>query len=270
MPTCAVKWCKHSTESKKKRGEVSFHSFPKNILLNDKWEAAIQLSHNEPHWQATSWSVVCSDHFDETDLYVTKCGVRRVTRNGYPTKNLTMTPSIIHGNSATFPGTSTMVFVNPVLPNKPTGNNCGTLPTISYTEVQNLTMTPSIIQGNSATFPGTSTMVLVNSVLPNEPTGNNCVTLQVQNSLGKPKPNDSTVIDTPRKKRLRDRLMKQAIHLGKKRKQVKTLQKQVRRLKNWNLSLIKMIYKLKSANFIDTDLYSSLNENIVKINLFNI
>ncbi|XP_072938218.1 uncharacterized protein [Epargyreus clarus] len=226
MPTCAVKWCKHSTESKKKRGEVSFHSFPKNILLNDKWEAAIQLSHNEPHWQATSWSVVCSDHFDETDLYVTKCGVRRVTRNGYPTKNLTMTPSIIHGNSATFPGTSTMVFVNPVLPNKPTGNNCGTLPTISYTEVQN--------------------------------------------SLGKPKPNDSTVIDTPRKKRLRDRLMKQAIHLGKKRKQVKTLQKQVRRLKNWNLSLIKMIYKLKSANFIDTDLYSSLNENIVKINLFNI
>ncbi|CAH0725428.1 unnamed protein product, partial [Brenthis ino] len=56
---------------------------PTNILIRDEWVAAIRPSRNDPQWQPSS-SVVCSDHFDEKDMYDTQRELRRIHRTGYP------------------------------------------------------------------------------------------------------------------------------------------------------------------------------------------
>ncbi|XP_072947653.1 uncharacterized protein [Epargyreus clarus] len=409
MPTCAVQGCKNNTASKERyKKNLSFHSFPKNILLCDKWEAAIRSGRDNPVWQSNSHSVVCSDHFDEADLYTTKTGVRRVTRYGYPKKYLIVEPFRRH--SAVYHHTSTIVLDQPVQPNKARDCNCGTLPptevldipgprikiepicrpspstssvrdldkpgtrikiepiclpspsTSSVRDVDEPVQPNKAIDSNCVIFPTTSSTEVLDipgttikieptcipspstssdePIQPNEAIDGNCVlfpttsstevldiqgpvvkieptcppspstssvrvldepvqsskatecyyitpptdspkeVLNIQGPMVKakstcfPKPKTSSVtiinyinkrpipacnpvLDSLRIKKLREKIMKQDIRLREKTKKIKTLQQQARRLKRKNLSLKKIINKLKSPNFNDIDLDSS-------------
>ncbi|XP_072947660.1 uncharacterized protein [Epargyreus clarus] len=358
MPTCAVQGCKNNTASKERyKKNLSFHSFPKNILLCDKWEAAIRSGRDNPVWQSNSHSVVCSDHFDEADLYTTKTGVRRVTRYGYPKKYLIVEPFRRH--SAVYHHTSTIVLDQPVQPNKARDCNCGTLPptevldipgprikiepicrpspstssvrdldkpgtrikiepiclpspsTSSVRDVDEPVQPNKAIDSNCVIFPTTSSTEVLDipgttikieptcipspSTSSDEPVQSSKATecyyitpptdspkevLNIQGPMVKakstcfPKPKTSSVtiinyinkrpipacnpvLDSLRIKKLREKIMKQDIRLREKTKKIKTLQQQARRLKRKNLSLKKIINKLKSPNFNDIDLDSS-------------
>lgn len=52
--------------------------------MKEKWISVIRDSRNEPSYQPTSRSVVCSTHFKSDDLYYTAKGLRRVKQNAYP------------------------------------------------------------------------------------------------------------------------------------------------------------------------------------------
>ncbi|XP_072947661.1 uncharacterized protein [Epargyreus clarus] len=339
MPTCAVQGCKNNTASKERyKKNLSFHSFPKNILLCDKWEAAIRSGRDNPVWQSNSHSVVCSDHFDEADLYTTKTGVRRVTRYGYPKKYLIVEPfrrhSAVYHHTSTIvldipgprikiepicrpspstssvrdldipgttikieptcipsPSTSSVSDVDePIQPNEAIDGNCVLFPTTSSTEVLDIQGPVVKIEPTCPPSPSTSSVRVLDEPVQSSkatecyyitpPTDSPKEVLNIQGPMVKakstcfPKPKTSSVtiinyinkrpipacnpvLDSLRIKKLREKIMKQDIRLREKTKKIKTLQQQARRLKRKNLSLKKIINKLKSPNFNDIDLDSS-------------
>ncbi|XP_072929619.1 uncharacterized protein [Epargyreus clarus] len=63
---------------------------PSKTSARLKWVEIIRFSRNEPKWQPCRTSVVCSDHFDPNDLYITNSGYRRVVKTGIPKRMLTL------------------------------------------------------------------------------------------------------------------------------------------------------------------------------------
>lgn len=79
----------------------------------------------------------------------------------------------------------------------------------------------------------------------------------------------SSIVDTPRKKKLRKRVLLLETKLGKTKRKIKTLNQKVRRLHERNKSLKEILQNLKKQNYIDTDLFNSLNGNVAVVDMFN-
>ncbi|RVE39890.1 hypothetical protein evm_015460, partial [Chilo suppressalis] len=77
------------------------------------------------------------------------------------------------------------------------------------------------------------------------------------------------MLDTPRKRRLKDNLHKKKLTIDLQKKKLKRLNQKVRRFRNRNESLKNILKNLKDRNFISPDLYNTLNDNIVAADLFN-
>ncbi|CAK1585478.1 unnamed protein product [Parnassius mnemosyne] len=85
MPNCVVKGCKNQSLKNKNQDGITFHTFPiRNKDIREKWIEVIRVSRNEPSWNPTVRSVVCSTRFEDDDFYNTNKGLRRVVRNEYP------------------------------------------------------------------------------------------------------------------------------------------------------------------------------------------
>lgn len=55
---------------------------------------------NREEWSSTTSSAVCSEHFDVGDFYLTESGLRRLSMDAIPTKNISV--SFLHIKSVEF------------------------------------------------------------------------------------------------------------------------------------------------------------------------
>ncbi|CAG5032410.1 unnamed protein product [Parnassius apollo] len=62
--------------------------FPTDFVLANCWRDIIQRTRNEDQWKPHKTSVVCSAHFADDDLYLTKTGLRRLKHGSVPNKCL--------------------------------------------------------------------------------------------------------------------------------------------------------------------------------------
>ncbi|XP_023937833.1 THAP domain-containing protein 5 [Bicyclus anynana] len=96
MVHCAVERCKNnSVKIKKDIDGITFHRFPCDPDRKRQWEISLN---RDKKWSATPSSVVCSEHFNAQDFYLTESGLRRLCIAAVPTINIsicqTPTPTI--------------------------------------------------------------------------------------------------------------------------------------------------------------------------------
>lgn len=78
-----------------------------------------------------------------------------------------------------------------------------------------------------------------------------------------------SVLFTPRKRRMKQDLIKARTLMLKQRNKIKVLNQKVRRLQDRNKSLKDILKTLKEENYVDSDLFNKLNEDITAANIFN-
>ncbi|XP_047984915.1 THAP domain-containing protein 1-like [Leguminivora glycinivorella] len=84
MACCSIRWCgKNSKTSNFKKDGITFHRFPKNPEIKEKW---MDITKRE-NWFPTEFSVVCSRHFTEDCFYTVK-DRRRLFKTAIPTQHL--------------------------------------------------------------------------------------------------------------------------------------------------------------------------------------
>lgn len=94
MVNCCVPYC--TSDSAKKDKNVTFHVFPKDPALKDKWKIAISRQGDKTGtlWLPSDFSRVCSLHFIQTDFSVSTTKKRLLPNTvptiflGYPTSKL--------------------------------------------------------------------------------------------------------------------------------------------------------------------------------------
>lgn len=67
---------------------ISNFSFPADEERKAVWTKIIQRARLEELWKPSKRSVVCSMHFEEKYIYKTKCGLKRLKTEAFPSKHL--------------------------------------------------------------------------------------------------------------------------------------------------------------------------------------
>ncbi|XP_059044858.1 THAP domain-containing protein 6-like [Achroia grisella] len=88
MPSCVVSTCRNNSMKQQKAGGITYHKFPNDNFIKYKWIQIIRISRKDTAWLPARGSVVCSLHFADKDLYITKAGLRRIVKYGIPKKIL--------------------------------------------------------------------------------------------------------------------------------------------------------------------------------------
>ncbi|KAL0821356.1 hypothetical protein ABMA28_005945 [Loxostege sticticalis] len=84
MPNCAILSCKNSTKNVgRNNGNVSFHRFPNDPRIKEKWIDAT----GQKNWFPTKFSTICSIHFNDGSFAETNKN-RRLITDAIPTMDL--------------------------------------------------------------------------------------------------------------------------------------------------------------------------------------
>ncbi|CAH0407537.1 unnamed protein product [Chilo suppressalis] len=59
--------------------------FPRDNVRRKQWELAVN---REEKWCSTSYSAVCSEHFEASDFYITDSGLRKLSVDAVPSINI--------------------------------------------------------------------------------------------------------------------------------------------------------------------------------------
>ncbi|KAM3957949.1 peroxynitrite isomerase THAP4-like [Aphomia sociella] len=87
MPYCAILECKNDSRRKNiSNGGVSYHRFPKDGSIKEKWIN----STGRNNWMPTKSSTICSEHFTENQFLISKKGHRYLTITAVPTIKIVM------------------------------------------------------------------------------------------------------------------------------------------------------------------------------------
>ncbi|XP_028172130.1 uncharacterized protein LOC114361333 [Ostrinia furnacalis] len=78
-----------------------------------------------------------------------------------------------------------------------------------------------------------------------------------------------STVNSPRKRRLQQTLNKKQNIIKKQTRELKTLRQKVKRLQNRNRSLKDILKSLKDSNYVDTETFNKLKDNLVPVDLFN-
>ncbi|XP_047512004.1 THAP domain-containing protein 3-like [Pieris napi] len=89
MPKCAFNECRNVTSRLKKSDGISYFRFPRNPIQCAKWALIVGRQRNQQNFKPNRSSVVCSEHFRESDLYVTDKGIKRILKTAVPKIDLT-------------------------------------------------------------------------------------------------------------------------------------------------------------------------------------
>ncbi|XP_072929610.1 uncharacterized protein [Epargyreus clarus] len=84
MPNCVVKSCKNYTAKVNKNDGISYFRFPRDPLRCAKWVNIISQSQGEEYFNPKKSNVICSDHFVNSDMYITDKGLRRLKKTSIP------------------------------------------------------------------------------------------------------------------------------------------------------------------------------------------
>ncbi|KAJ2944564.1 hypothetical protein O0L34_g3914 [Tuta absoluta] len=217
MPSCVVKSCKNNRRNSNKSVGITFHMFPSvESAAKDSWLAAIRHSRNDPHWIPTKGSVVCSDHFMDDDLYITDKGFRRVTRSGYPKKNLT-------------PDTENKVFTHlaevTIFPQSMSSMPPDNVDTDSSNSQDH---TDTVVDASLKKAPLTTTFVPTNATIVND---------------------WNRIFLTPRSEKLQNNITRQKKGIKQAKMKIKAMQHVVKQLKLQN-KYLKDILKNKKASLL--------------------
>ncbi|XP_063395418.1 uncharacterized protein LOC134680255 [Cydia fagiglandana] len=231
MPTCVIKCCKNYTDRKKKRDGITFHRINKeNKDWTNRLVDIIRKCRHETDWIPSKSSVICSVHFDANDFYTSKGGRLYLVSNAIPKK-----------------------FLEP-----------------SNRQEQYLNVT------NTCNFFQKSRLETESILIEEKENSNTKINIDIQN-----KPvdceeasdinieNPMIVLYSPKKRNLKESLIKKEILVRKLRKKLRTANQNIKRLQSRNKSLKDILKNLKENNLIDTDLFGKLNEDIIAVNLFN-
>ncbi|XP_026738561.1 THAP domain-containing protein 1-like [Trichoplusia ni] len=85
MPSCSVMTCKN--DSRKKNipcGGISYHRFPKDPIIKEKWIEAT----GRQNWRPSKLSTICTEHFENDSVLISKKGYRYLDENAIPTQNI--------------------------------------------------------------------------------------------------------------------------------------------------------------------------------------
>ncbi|KPJ00464.1 Zinc finger protein 112-like [Papilio xuthus] len=77
---CSVQNCTNDTKRTTKSHGITFHMFPREPSLRNKWIEALSIM----DWEPKDRSTVCSEHFRSEDFYETKCGLRKIKNGAIP------------------------------------------------------------------------------------------------------------------------------------------------------------------------------------------
>ncbi|XP_073966563.1 uncharacterized protein isoform X1 [Choristoneura fumiferana] len=84
MPTCVFKKCKNHSRKRNKSDGISYFHFPQNEVHRERWRKIVAQERGEEFFKANDANVVCSDHFAESDKYITSKGLRRIKKSAIP------------------------------------------------------------------------------------------------------------------------------------------------------------------------------------------
>ncbi|CAG4941315.1 unnamed protein product [Parnassius apollo] len=95
----------------------AWYRFPADPVIFERWTAKVRLSREESWWNPREHSVICSNHFNESDLYFTKGGLKRLCKGAVPQNALflssTLPDNISHKSTVTAePSTAPVVNSN--------------------------------------------------------------------------------------------------------------------------------------------------------------
>ncbi|CAH1642776.1 unnamed protein product [Spodoptera littoralis] len=77
---CSVSNCSNDTRKTCKSDGITFHIFPKELNLRNRWVEALGMG----DWEPRERSSVCSEHFRLDDFYETRAGMRRIRSGAVP------------------------------------------------------------------------------------------------------------------------------------------------------------------------------------------
>ncbi|XP_052754921.1 uncharacterized protein LOC113510111 isoform X2 [Galleria mellonella] len=83
MPQCAFKYCKNNYRNRNVSNGVSYFRFPANPIHRAKWISIVSNERREKFFRPRQNSVVCSIHFDESDI-VGNSQRRRLLKRAIP------------------------------------------------------------------------------------------------------------------------------------------------------------------------------------------
>lgn len=213
-----MRGCKNSSAFQNKALGITFHKFPTETFWKTKWIRLIRRNRYEPEWLPSKFSVLCSAHFDECDLHITKGGLRRIKKDALPKKYRLVRSEWCHdvqrAHASTF---------NP----EPGGHPDS--PTDDFDTHSDIMQEID----EDYQFDHAPPETLVITCTPNEEF--------LDSDL-------ESIFDTPRENKLRKRI-KLLQERGKlQSRRVKSLNQHVKRLKKRNLYLRKILYKLRQKH----------------------
>ncbi|XP_063391265.1 uncharacterized protein LOC134676814 [Cydia fagiglandana] len=89
MPTCVMRWCSNYPRTANKAAGVTYHTFPSIESMHQKWTKIIRKQRRDPFWSPSKHSRVCSQHFEETDKYLTVKGIVKLKKTAVPALKMT-------------------------------------------------------------------------------------------------------------------------------------------------------------------------------------
>ncbi|KAH9640876.1 hypothetical protein HF086_015215 [Spodoptera exigua] len=258
MPSCVVKSCRNHSGSIKKSQGITFHRFPSaNDAWRNDWIKIIRESRHENNWNPSKSSVICSIHFEKHCLYSTKGGLLRVVAYAVPTKFLSDTSAVQELPTDVF---SSSVSDKSSLVIEGVATVSGQQKKIEQPFSQNVTTTltqsSSVVEGISVQESTLQQSCLLNttSSLQNESPETVISGVELDQPL--------SLLCTPRKRRMKEDLMKMRALVQNQKRKIKVLNQKVRRLQDRNKSLKGILKTLKEENYVDSDLFNRLNEDI--------
>ncbi|KAL0868855.1 hypothetical protein ABMA27_007204 [Loxostege sticticalis] len=89
MLKCVIKRCQNNTLTAQKKDGVIYHRFPIDEIIRENWRVLVARERFEEFYKPNKSSVICSNHFLESDIYYTTKGLRRiVTKANEPVLNI--------------------------------------------------------------------------------------------------------------------------------------------------------------------------------------
>ncbi|XP_013140787.1 PREDICTED: uncharacterized protein LOC106105106 isoform X1 [Papilio polytes] len=84
MPKCSFKFCKNLKPTNPKNDAIVYFRFPSRLIRREKWIEVTRRQRKEPCFEPNTGSLVCSKHFDKSDMYTTDKGKLRLRDTAVP------------------------------------------------------------------------------------------------------------------------------------------------------------------------------------------
>ncbi|XP_073966565.1 uncharacterized protein isoform X3 [Choristoneura fumiferana] len=245
MPTCVFKKCKNHSRKRNKSDGISYFHFPQNEVHRERWRKIVAQERGEEFFKANDANVVCSDHFAESDKYITSKGLRRIKKSAIPHIEINQEQINKLGKRHISSSSTSLNQQEPNVIIVSEELQYETETALGMETTQNISFRLPMGDGNvvmeQAQKEPDQVAVLENVL--------QCITPAVS-----PSTSIGSAFDSPHKSNMRKDLIKCRQLILKKNKQINTLQKKVARMKKKMASMKTAMTVLRKQKDVETDL----------------